>query len=1494
MSKNLAQLGRISEVQARALAAKLHERRARLTENASERGRTEAALSVAQRHEQALAASAVDRPRNRVGLLRCTGAPAWDVLNRAAIDVAQRHRLALSPIEMVASSDRAVPMEHHVEVMADGPAATRAMLLRLADGDHVLALAAPRLRASRAAMAGLLREVMARYRMLADGNAAPLPPAPPDAHHFASQRAWLCSDDAARQIEYWRNRLAGAEPLALPMDRPQPAIARWQRDAREFSVGAAQLAQLEAACSRRGVMLSDLLLAAYNVMLATHCCQTDIAVAMPVPGARRGDLPLVALCDDVVLLRTDLSGATRFSEALRRTAATVRASEAHRMAPFPCVIQAAFGDDSGLPWLRAGFALHDAEPAIVRCPGVVLAEMEGEPSLIDSALHLELRRGGDGLRGRIAFDCALFDAATIERFIGRYRDFLDSLDESLELPLGALPLLDAAEHRSLVATLNATAADYPQPLVHLRITQQSRAAPDRIAASCGAQNLSYAALNARAELLAGYIRRHEIGPEAVVAIHLRRSVDMVVAILSVLKAGAAYLPIDPSLPDMRVAFMLADAAAGMVLTDAALAERLAASVGRHIVCLDTEWERIAAGHGGRTDDVLPGNPAYVIYTSGSTGQPKPVVIPHAGLRNYLAWCEQAYPLAAGWGAPVQSPLGFDLTVTSLLGPLVAARRVNMLGDNEGGARVIQSLIEAPSGASLIKLTPSHLTAMRHAKPASAIARMARAFVIGGEALRRDHVAFLRQADPDVALINEYGPTETVVGCSVFSVPPSGEIPAEIPIGRPIGNAQLYVLDQWLRPLPAGVTGELHIGGAGLGRGYLHRGGATADAWRPSPFVAGERLYRTGDYARQAADGDVLFTGRRDQQVKLRGYRIELREIEVAVRRDDMVQDCLAAVWQDQAGEPHLVLYLVAPAAGPRELRRLVAALAERLPEYMVPRLIVPLPALPVTRNGKIDRAALPPPTGQHLMGPDDARVEPRTALERQLADIWAALLPVRQFGVNDSFMELGGESMTALQIIARIQEKLGVELPLSAIFEHATLARLARHVEGLARADRPAEPVVAGASSAANHALSAAQQVCWNQAIAEGPSGAHFINPAILEIDGRLDPALLERALNALADRHRVLRSCFVVEDGVPRQVYRDTLHLPITQMDLSDVAVEKQKDAVRQIARAELHRPFELGLGPLLRGILIRLGPMRHCLVITKHQIVADGWSMAIMLRELGLLYEAVAVGGPAPLPALLLEYADYVAWQQDWLKGAQPVDNLAYWRDRLAGAVVLEVPTDRPRSAISRFKGATRHFMIDPVTTKRLKEISRRHGATLFMTLLTGYKLALAAWAGQADISVGTLIANRTRREFEPLVGYFVNPLVLRTDLTAAGDFLAALRLVKQTCLDAYAHQDLPFGRVVAELLGATPRPSLMRAMFALQTIPMRGARLPGLTVTPLEVDCGTSEVDLYIFFKETSEGLRGWLEFDSDLFDIGSIAGFTDRLLALLASVPLRSDV
>ncbi|HEY0728915.1 MAG TPA: amino acid adenylation domain-containing protein, partial [Pyrinomonadaceae bacterium] len=1040
--------------------------------------------------------------------------------------------------------------------------------------------------------------------------------------------------------------------------------------------------------------------------------------------------------------------------------------------------------------------------------------------------------------------------------------------------------------------------------MHELFAQQVEHHSDRVAVVCGNEALSYSALNARAERLAVRLRQMGIGPESRVGLLLERSVEVVVGILGVLKAGGAYVPLEVGYPDERLRYVVEDAGLALVVTYESEAERVR-SLGAEPVLLEENTDEREVGEARISVHGLSReNLCYVIYTSGSTGRPKGVMVTHGQLLNYVRVVQARLGLSEGLSYGLLTTFAADLGHTVTFPALCTGGCLHVVATEVALEAKRLSAYLKEHEIECLKMVPSQLSAL--VRSGERVLPQSR-LVLGGEALTEglvEQVIALAQGT-ELVLYNHYGPTETTVGAVAGRVWQAGENRAEmkagtaaVALGRALGNTSVYVVDRSGEVVPQGVAGEVYIGGEGVARGYLERPELTAERFIPDEFSseAGARLYRTGDLARYRADGDLEFLGRIDNQVKIRGYRIELGEIEAALCAMAGVREAVVVTRPDAQGEQRLVAYVVGEASGLDQgtLRRELGA---RLPDYMVPSAIVELDQLPLTANGKVNRRALPEP--EHTrQGSEYAAA--RTPVEELLCGIWAEVLGVERVGVDDNFFELGGHSLLATQVISRINSAFAVEIPVGSLFDARTVHELAQRVESEMRAGKgvTAPPIVA-VNRDRELPLSFAQQRLWFLDQLEPGTSLYNIFKAV-RLDGVLDMKALEAALNEIINRHEALRTTFDAIDGRPRQSIAAAKPVALKIEDLNGVTDDERETEVLRLAHEESVRPFDLTQGPLLRVRLLRLNDEEHVMLFTMHHIIGDAWSIALLVRELATLYRAFHLGTPPSLPQLPVQYADYAVWQREWLQSAALDKHVSFWKEQLANAPpVLELPTVHRRPEVTSLEGARHAAVISEESARALEAFSRSKGVTLFMTLLAAFKILLHYQTKCDDIVIGTDVANRNHLETESVCGFFINHLVLRTNLSGDPVFNDVLKSVRKTVWDAYAHQELPFDRLVEVL---NPKRSLkysplFQVKFIFQNTERVGddeeTELAGLRLSGLPVEGNTSKFDLTLNANRRPDALVYWIEYKTSLFNASTIARFAEQFEFILSHVVSRPE-
>ncbi|WP_416769356.1 amino acid adenylation domain-containing protein [Pseudomonas sp. RHF3.3-3] len=1358
----------------------------------------------------------------------------------------------------------------------------RGRLLCLADRHHVLLLTLHHIVSDGWSMGVLTRELMALYEAFRHARPDPLPPLAVQYGDFAVwQRRWLDGELLQQQGSYWQQALAGAPALLMvPTDRPRPARQDYAGATIGFTLDERLSAAVRALGQRHGTTPYMTLLAAWALLLGRLSGQHDLVIGSPVANRQRAEVEgLVGLFVNTLAIRLDVSPQQTVEALLAQVRERTLQAQAHQDLPFEQVVELTRPERSlaHSPLFQSMFSWQNHDEAALQLGDLQLEALAGSGQFAKFDLALDLGDGGAQLVGSLTYATALFDAATIERYLGYLRGVLQAMVDNDQASLGQANLLDEAQRVQLLQDFNASQVEYPRGhTLHGLFERQVERTPDAVAVRMDGQALSYRELNRQANQLAHHLRALGVQADERVAICVTRGPRMLVGLLAILKAGGAYVPVDPAHPAERIRYLLEDSAPLAVLVQGNTRE-LAGRLQVPLVDLDQPTWHDQPVSDPHVAGLAARHLAYVIYTSGSTGLPKGVMVEHGTVENLVHWHCAAFDLRAGSHTASVAGVGFDAMVWEVWPALCVGATLHLPPASLGSGE-LDGLLDwwraQPLQVAFLP-TPVAEYAFGQGRGHPTL----RTLLIGGDRLR--HFA----EDPGFAVINNYGPTEATVVATSGQVEPNGLLH----IGRPIANARLYLLDEQLRPVPVGVAGELYVGGAGVARGYLHRPELTAERFLDDPFstLPQARMYRTGDLARWRADGTVEYLGRNDDQVKIRGVRIELGEIEASLNRLPGVREAVVLAREDEPGQVRLVAYLTEAASGglpePGELR---AQLATQLPEYMVPVAYVRLDALPLTANGKLDRRALPAPALTALSQREYQA--PEGELENTLARIWGELLQVERVGRRDHFFELGGHSLLAMRMVSQVRLQLQRELPLGELFANPELAAVARFLQSDAPVSLPA--IVAVPRDGALP-LSFAQQRLWFLAQMDGANSAYNI-PVALRLRGQLQAQALQQALATLVARHETLRSRFVECDETPQVLIAPVeagLLLQVEDLRQHPQAATALEDLLSDEARA----PFDLARGPLIRGRLVIIGEEHHVLLLTLHHIIADGWSMDVLTRELVALYAAFSRGEDDPLPPLALQYGDFAVWQRQWLSGEVLARQNAYWQQALSGApALLMLPTDRPRPARQDYAGGQVEIHLDASLSAGLRALGQRHGLTLYMTLMAGWGALLARLAGQDEVVIGSPVANRQGAEIEGLIGLFVNTLAIRLDVAGAGNVAALLAQVRQRILEAQAHQDLPFEQVVelirpARSLAHSP---LFQTLLTWQAGERAEAVPGGLQLEGIAAPGHFAKFDLSLNLGETQGCISGGLVYATALFDESTMqryAGYFERLLRAMVA-------
>ncbi|WP_329218547.1 amino acid adenylation domain-containing protein [Streptomyces sp. NBC_01485] len=1441
-------------------------------------------------------------------LTRLTGPLDRDALAEALRDVVERHESLRTrfPDHEGEPRQEVVPAEPRLAVVhtteqellreATATSATgfdlavelplRSTLFVLGEESYALLLVVHHIVADGWSMAPLARDLSEAYAARLAGGGAPgwveLPVQYVD--YTLWQRELLGSEDddegslLSRQVGYWRESLAGLpEELQLPTDRPRPAVATNKGAAVGFTVSEELHAGITRFARENGATVFMVAQAALATLLTRLGAGTDVPLGTPIAGRTDEALDdLIGFFVNNLVLRTDTSGDPTFRQLLERVRETNLSAYAHQDVPFERLVEVLNPERSLArhPLFQVMLAVqNNAEPRL---------ELAGLDSELQSAgiqavkldLWFNLVEERDGIVGEVQYATDLYDEGTVQALADRFVQTLAALTADPDQRVGQAEILTSGELERLGVWSAGPVRGLPGGSLPELFAARVVSSPGAVAVVAGDVELSYAELAARVDGLARWLVERGVGPGGRVVVALPRSVELVVALLAVQRVGAAYVPVDPEYPAERIAHIREDAGAVLVLTPDVL----------------PAFGGGVEGFEGGLSSVL-GSAAYVIYTSGSTGRPKGVVVGQSALVNFLSSMVERFPMGVGERLVAVTTVAFDIAGLELFLPLVQGAAVVIAGrESVRDPHALAGLV-AEHKASVVQGTPSLWRAVVDQAPEAV--RGLRVLV-GGEALPADLALQLGELAADVT--NLYGPTETTIWSTAAKVGAGGEVS----IGSPIANTRVHVLDDRLRLVPPGVAGELYIAGEGLAYGYHRRPGLTAERFTADPYGApGERMYRTGDVVRWRADGQLEYLSRADHQVKLRGHRIEPGEIEAALIRHGGAGQAVVVMREDVSGDQRLVAYVVpgAEALDPDALRD---ALAGLLPAYMVPSAFVVLDALPLTPNGKLDRAALPVPEYDTAAAKGRG---PRNAQEEILCELYANVLGVDQVGIDDNLFELGGHSLLAIRLVSRIRAALGIELPLQAVFEAPTIATLSGRLAGTADARSGLQPM----PRPVRVPLSFAQRRLWflNQLEA---AGSGYNMSFSVRLTGELDRDAMAAALRDVVERHESLRTRFPDHEGEPYQaVVGDPVDYPaLTVVETTSVDLDARLGATAA-------KGFVLADELPLRATLFALSPTDHVLLLVVHHIAGDGTSMAPLARDLSEAYAARRSGrtpGWQPLP---VQYADYTLWQRELLGSEGNEGNegneesllsrqVGYWRQTLAGLPEeLQLPTDRPRPAVAANEGAAVDLEIDGVLHAAITRLARDNGATVFMVAQTALATLLTRLGAGTDIPLGTPIAGRTDEALDDLVGFFVNTLVLRTDTSGDPTFRELLDRVRETNLSAYAHQDVPFERLV-ELLNpqrSLARHPLFQTMLAVENAGEADLVLPGVVTESTTPGTPVAKFDLSVSLTERRaadgdpDGIHCVIQYATDLFDERTVRALADRFTRTLAVAVLDPE-
>jgi amino acid adenylation domain-containing protein len=1389
----------------------------------------------------------------------------------------------------------------------------RGVLVRTEEREHVLGLNLHHILCDDWSLRILMSEWGKLYAAYGKGEESPLPELAMQYGEYAiEQRERLSRGKFQQQMDYWKGQLQGMpQVLELPTDHVRPARESFRGGTEQRTLSRDLLEGLNGVGKEERASLFMTALAACQVLLMRYTGQEDFGIGTVVTNRKRAEMERIfGFFLNTLVIRANLGGEPTFREVLQRVRRAALSGYEHQDVSFEKLVEELAPDrDAGrTPIFQVMFTTlgepNQLEFGELEVGGFQIDTGQSKFDLVVSVQ--ETAQGDAGITINYSID--LFEAETIQRMLGHYEQLLKAVVKNVEQRVWNVPLLTEHE-RDQLERWNQTARDYPRnKSLAALFEEQAASTPNTVAVEYEGQELKYGDLNRQANRLAHHLRALGVKPETLVAVCVDRSLEMIVGLLAVMKAGGAYVPLDPAYPQDRLQFMLEESRPAVLLTQSHL-RGLFTESREDLKLIDLRDAEAWSNQPGSNPEhaiigLTPKNLAYVIFTSGSTGQPKGVAMPAGAAMNMIAWQMNE----SAWAGPQRTlqfaPFGFDVSFQEIFSTLCAGGTLLLIDEEKRRNATEMAHYVMEKGVQRLFLPVVGLQMF-----AEGVAEMAKPFDcalqeinVAGEQLRiNDKIRALFKCLEHCRLNNHYGPTETHAASAFHLGTGSDHWPLLPPIGQPIANAQIYILDKHEQIVPVGVAGELYIGGAGVARGYLNRPDLTEKRFLKNRFAKeeGSRMYRSGDVGRWRADGTVEFIGRNDSQVKIRGYRVELGEIEAMLQQQSGVRGCAVVAKTRAKGSKKLIAYVV----GEGDCEELRRNLKDKLPAYMVPSAVVALPELPLSGNGKVDREAL---EKREDLSPGAEHYEaPANAAEKRLAAIWIEALGIRRVGRHDNFFDLGGHSLLATLVATRMGNAFGTYVPVRALFESPTIAELAEVIKASLKlsgrtqgSDKPAmpKPAVSGPRPSL-FPLSYQQEQLW---VLDrfNPGNAFYNIPITWRLKGDLNVPRLEKSLQEVVRRHEILRTCIVMEHEEPRQkVVEATFDVRLPVVDLRQLEPGEREQQAKKVVGEEAGKGFELSQAPLMRGLLVQIDEKEHVLVLTLHHIICDDWSLGLLMKELGKLYEAYGRGEEPPLPELEMQYGEYALEQREALSEGKFQQQMEYWKGQLQGMPqVLELPLDHVRPVRESFRGASEQRILPSGLLEGLNALGRAEKVSLLMTTLSAFQVLLMRYSGQEDFGVGTVVANRKRMETKELIGFFLNTLVIRANLGGEPTFRETLRNVRESVLSGYEHQDLAFEKLVEELAPVrdVSRSPVFQVAFTLLRRSTEGKpELGGLEIVPFELDPGTSKFDLIMSVEEAGQNAVISVNYSKDLFDAETIRHMLEQYERLLKGIVADAD-
>lgn len=1275
------------------------------------------------------------------------------------------------------------------------------------------------------------------------------------------------TDRLKQQEQYWLDSFAGEIPvLNMPLDYLRPAIQSFEGKKLAFELDKEHTAQLNMLAKKTGTTLYMVLLASYNVLLMKYTGQQDIVVGSPIAGRSHADLKnMIGMFVNTLAMRNQPDGEKTFSSFLREVEENTLKNFENSDYQFEQLVEKLYihRDKERNPLFDTMFVLQNTDERRLELEGLQFESVKLDNQAVKFDITLNAEESGGVIHLLLEYCTKLFKDETMARFASHFIYVLKQIVHNPDLKLAEIELLTAEEKDQILFGNNRTSEEYPMDkTVQELFEQQVEKTPERIAVECGAECLTYQKLNERSNQLARVLRDKGVGSDVVVALIAERSIEMVTAMMAIIKAGGAYLPIDPDYPQERIQYMVEDSGSSIVLTEKPLLKRFADLDADLIDMNDStlyEGDSSNLKEIGNTQDL-----AYIIYTSGSTGKPKGVMIEQRNLVHYIWWAKKTY-LDENEVFALYSSISFDLTVTSIFTPLISGNQI-VIYSGDGKEFILDTILKE-NKATIVKLTPAHLTMIKERDNRhSSVKKM----IVGGDNLKVSVAKeVVNSFNEDMEIYNEYGPTEATVGCMIYKYVPEKDNGVSVPIGVPINNTQIYILDKYLKPVATNLEGEIYISGDGVARGYLNQSELTNERFLNNPFIDGAKMYKTGDIAKHLPDGNIEYIGRNDNQVKIRGHRIEMGEIERQLVRHEVVKEAVVAARDGKSGMYLCAYVTVCSEVTFKELR---THLLNELPEYMVPSYFVQLEEIPLSPNGKIDLKALPEPSSDSHT--EIEYIPPSTPLEELLVEIWKEVIGLdNKIGIQDNFFEIGGHSLSGAAFVSKVSKHLNVDMPLSELFNSPTIKQLADYVE---TKDHNSYTSIKPAEPREYYPVSSAQKRLY--IISQFDSVDMSYNmPVAMSLKGKLNMDRLEETVKRLTQRHEVLRTAFeMVEDEIVQRIYSDVdvviSHLLGTGRGISDI-------------QREFVRPFDLSKAPLFRVGLAKIAENEHILLLDMHHIIADGLSMNILIQEFSAIYQGKELLEPG------IQYKDFAVWQNDALQKDVLREQEEYWLGVLADEVpVLELQTEGSRPIVQSFKGNRLDFELSPSLSSHLKKMSTGNGTTLHMLMLSAFYTLMYKYTGLEDIVIGTPVAGRHHDDLKGTIGMFVNMLPLRNQLSGEKTFTEFLQEVKQNTLLAYDNQNYQFDDLVEKLnihreLSRNP---LFDVVFSLHNNSQNINQMGDLNLEFYQLESNTSKYDLSMDVLEYSDKILFSLEYCTDLYSKLMIENLSSHYVNILNEV------